>query len=409
MQETDINVALKSIIEDVEKHEFLFTNPSVDNGKMGLALLYFYFYKFNGSSKYLERGIEKIQESIQNLSEISEKGTYEPSYKGDNVLNVISGFGKGLLFAENRFNLGFEFDSYYKQLDDVLFEGLKKQLLLKNFDYFNGALAPAHYFLNKHFHHSDDYSKNVLIKIYNQVRKSAVTDLEHEVYWHSTAFGNIVYLGISHGSAMIINFICKMFEMGILSNQEDKEFLKKAVKFVLTKRRSKEPNGFFPDMYFKNLREEKKSQFAMCYGDLGVLFALKNASSVLKNKLLEHEVDTMLSSYAKQSLDVKSTFDAGILYGAAGVYCIFREISEKWGVSSFANTSSYWYDQILQFRDVSRPKYAGFLDMYAEIVNDSNKSAKHSFLWGISGVGINLMIGLDDTLPKINELTLLGI
>jgi len=409
MRKNEINKILEAIFKEVETHDSLFVNASVDNGSMGVALLYFYYHSYNDKYEYLERGVDMIQKSIESLSTVSKEKYYEPSYKGDNIINVISSFGKGLLFVENKFNLDFDFHSYYNQLGDVLSASLEKQLQLGNFDYFSGALAPGHYFINSYYYRKDEHSKKMLIKIFNKLKLFAIKDLNEEVYWRSYAYNYTVYLGISHGSAMIINFICKLFDLKILYSQEDKNFLKSAMNFIVRKKRKDGDRGYFPNVYYKDKFDTNETQIGMCYGDLGILFVLCNAASILGNSYLNADIHNMLYSYLEKPLDMKRTYDAGILYGASGIYWMFREMNERGILNSCSTTARFWYDQIFSFRDQNRRHYAGFLDAYKGMENEPNKSSMYSFLWGISGIAITLMAGQNRELPKINELTLLGI
>lgn len=409
MQETKVKAAINSIVESVIKNEPLFTNPSVDNGKMGLAIFYFYLFKFENNTLYYEKGVQLIRESINALSQVSQSHYYEPTYYGDSVLNVISSFGKGLIFLEKRFALDFDFGNYYKQLDEVLYAGVKSLLAKKNLDYFNGVLAPGYYFLNRFYHYKDPFAKMVLTEIFEEIKNCSVRNNDFGIYWPSTFLKNAVYLGISHGSSMIINFVSKLFDLGVLGSATEKLILRKAVDFVMSNYRPIKKIGYFPDLYFSDFCEYKKTQFAMCYGDLGVLYALRNAASVLSDDTLRSTVENMIYSFEGDQLDRKRTYDAGLLYGCSGVYGIFRDFAEKWGLKSLKKTSHYWYDEILGFRDGSDNDIAGFYDAYKDVENDPNVTAKYSFLWGIIGVGITLIVGLDDKLPKTNEITLIGI
>lgn len=268
---------LLEIISEIDKNHSLFNDPSVENGKMGLALFYFFCHHFYQDRGYKIKGDDMIEESIHLLSEISQRSRFTPKYRTDSLSNVISSFGKGLLFVQYRFNYGYDFTEYYKHISSVLVELNRQNIKEKDFDFFSGALSAGHFFLNKYYHEKDIFSKNILSETSDALAREAIYYTKNEVFWRSSALLNQVYLGISHGSAMIINFLTKLFEIGVMNEDsiKEKQRLEDSVNFLMNRKRNL-IDGYFPYTFSDNTQQEA-TQFAMCYGDLGILFALNNA------------------------------------------------------------------------------------------------------------------------------------
>lgn len=62
----NIESAISEIIIEIDKNHSLFKDPSLENGKMGLALFYFFCHHFYKEDKYLKKGENMIEESIEN-------------------------------------------------------------------------------------------------------------------------------------------------------------------------------------------------------------------------------------------------------------------------------------------------------------------------------------------------------
>ncbi len=400
---------LLEIISEIDKNHSLFNDSSVESGKMGLALFYFFCHHFYQDNDYIIKGEDMIEDSIHLLSEISQCSRFTPKYRTDSLSNVISSFGKGLLFIQYQFNHGYDFTEHYKRISSVLVELNRQNLKEKDFDFFSGALSAGHFFLNKYYHEKDAFSKNALLEISNSLKKEGIYQTKNEVFWRAPALLNQVYLGISHGSAMIINFLTKLFEIGIMNddNIKEKQLLEHAVNFLVKRKRSL-IDGYFPHT-FSDKNQQEPTQFAMCYGDLGILFALYNANKIIQNPAIGKEIDHMLATSTLRKKDSRYTFDGGIFYGASGIFCIFKELFRRSNHPSYKEVYTYWFNQIITYREPHRKKTAEFINAFEQVENKNNPSVRFSYGWGIAGIGICLMLGLDKKLPLINETLLIGI
>lgn len=241
-----------------------------------------------------------------------------------------------------------------------------------------------------------------LKKIYENSKEASIHHNENEIYWKAPSYLDQVYLGLSHGSAMMINFWSKLYLFDIVSskNEEETQWLKKAVNFVFERKRDF-VDGYFPHKAFSTETEEK-TQLSMCYGDLGVIYSLFNANKILKNINHKGTIDKMLYTSSLRQQDPQYTYDTGILYGASGIGYIFDYFTTEINENIYENTINYWNNQILKYRTADNDFIYGFKD-------DINENARFSFAWGISGMGIRLMQSQEAQLPSVNELLLIGI
>ncbi len=398
--------ALKSIDECLELYAESFKDLSLDDGKLGLAIYYYYQHKFSGKIEFLTKARNVVEICVESLeSSILE---YSNKYLTDSLSNYLSGFGKTLLFIENHLDPYYNFSEIHLSIQELLIELNVQNFENKDWDITSGALACGNYFINHYQYMNDDVCKKHLLDIVYEIDQNKLSD-DHgkTVYWNSPSLNNKVYIGLSHGSAMIINFLTKLFNLKILerNNTFCVELLDKAVHFVLNQKRNYD-TGYFPTFY-PNHEGLLTTQFTICYGDFGVAYSLHEASYVLSLPKTTKTALEILKSCAKRPLDKMYTFDAGITYGATGLFTAFQKIYKKYNISEFEIASNYWADKILEFRDVNKKGYAGFINRFNKNTDDIPFNL--SFGWGLIGISIGLMKSIDDRLPAIDELTLVGI
>jgi len=406
---SDIENIITEIISEVDNNYQFFKDPSIESGYMGLAMFYFYCHRYFKDEKFKDKGELMIENSIRTLSDISTNKNFKPKYRGDSLSNIISSFGKGLLFIENQLGYNYDFSEFHSQLNEILLELTERNLIDKDFDFFSGSLSAGHYFLNKYSYQKSDFSKAILLKILDGIRKEAIIPKKDQLCWAAPTLANTVYTGISHGSAMIINYITKLFEFSIVSQNDvnQKKLLENAVDFVMAKKREI-VDGYFPNKCLSESKNIEATQFAICYGDLGILYALYNANKILMKPKLGFQIDSMLKTSMCRTKNSRYTYDGGIFYGASGIFCVFKDLYERSEDDRFRNSYQYWYDQIISYRDPYKKSHAGFISSI-DYVKKGDNSSFYSFGWGISGIGICLMIGLDKDLPLLNETLLIGI
>jgi len=229
--------------------------------------------------------------------------------------------------------------------------------------------------------------KKKLENIVEVLKKSAIKN-ENGLYWLSPSLNNTPYLGISHGNAMIINFLSKMVRLKI-KPKLSKLMINKGISLLLSEKRSEE-KGLFPH-YFDELEHNisaEPTQFSMCYGDLGIAFAILKASKSLYSTNLKKEAISILSYCNKRKKEDNLTDGANVIYGASGVACMYEEIYNLTKKPIYRKKAIYWANHIknsltLNGNELYNP------DDFKAPYNDVNYYL--SFGWGISGIGTTLI------------------
>lgn len=397
---------LGSIYEYIIQNEKNFDDfdYSLEMGNSGLLIYYYYHFHYFKDENLLKTAREKVRSIMSTLEEGIKE--FKAEYRTDSLSNSLSGLGKSLLMIE------YKLDDYwsFKNIHDSLYEYFillnEQNFKNKDFDFNSGALSIGHYFINYYKIHQDNRSKKALLNIVDAIKTNAIYHNNNEIYWKSPVLNDKIYLGLSHGSAMILNFLNKLLILNVISI-EDKEvddLLDKVVRFILTQKRNY-PLGHFPINY-PDSKDLSPTQFSMCYGDLGISYSLYMTCKLQnKNKSLQRECLNLLLSCAKRKRHLDTTYDASIIYGASGLYILFDQLYSQVPLSKFFSARNYWLENITDYRKEERSSYVGFKNMF----DNQGVKINLSFGWGLIGIAISLMTGYREDLPRVDELTMVGI
>lgn len=224
ISQIDTDEIVIQIGKELDINADIFSDASIEYGEMGAALFYYYYQSYFDDDNALLKAESAIEKSIDMLSKISFENQNPLKFNGDSISLSLSSFGKGLLFIQSNFEKQYDFSENYSYLSDVLDTMTDQSLKRKDYDYFSGSLAPGYYFLNQYKYSADPMCQYVLHKIVDSILENAVNFNKDEVYWKSPVYNNQIYLGLSHGSAMIINFLTKITELKVC--KEDCEEIK---------------------------------------------------------------------------------------------------------------------------------------------------------------------------------------
>ncbi len=385
----------------------LLKDSTLDGGVAGLSLYYFYYYSYTKNSENLELAEYYLEQCIAIVSELANDGEFTRSFKTDSLANHIAGLGKVLLFIQYKFDFGYDFSDYYEIIAAYLEPLVKCNLKEGDFDIHSGALAAGYFFLNYYHYTNDDFARQILLTIYQGINKFKQYNTENEIYWKSISLDNRVYVGISHGSAMVLNFINKLLNNQVLDlySGNVREVLNKGFHFIWNRKRAFK-TGLFPALFPDE--GHVTTQFSMTYGDLGVLYVLSQLHKKLElGDEIDHRVMEMLDIVTTRKNDKSYTRDASILYGAAGVAILFKNLFLLTNNANFLESYTYWISEINTYRNSVTSNFGGFGSRFFNVAA-LDDPINLSFGWGIIGISITLMVAKKSTLPDFTELTLIG-
>lgn len=385
----DISKAIDSFLEKNKLNHF-----DYETGLLGFALYYAYLAKYTNKEEYKEKAYEIFLYSIQSF----DPNNFYKIHGGDSLDAHLSQMGRlAIFFKENNFIENVDLEELLVQLDEVLADLMYSKISIKDFDYSSGALAAGFYFCKRY--PQNEKVKGHLEYLINSLNELSEKDDLGNIYWTSPSLHNRIYLGISHGSCLIISFISSLYELKI-EQEICKYILEKSSRFVIKQYRKTEFKGLFPNMIGDEI---DNMQFSLCYGDIGVGYALLKASNVLNNNYLKTFALTILEDCLNRKKRDNLTLDGSIYYGAAGLAIAFRRVYDITDDERFLNQAKYWLNKIDEYR-IFNNEFAGFKSRLL----DNNSLWNYSMGWGIIGIGTTLMSFDTDEKAILADLTFLA-
>ena len=380
---------IERIADVLPQHEDSLENFTYEEGKMGLSLFYCYFAQYTGEDRYFQLAEEYFDKAVS-LTKMSSK--YKTIYKTDSIDCHFSNLGRFLEFAKKNEFLDMDTNIYLKEVDDVMYDLMKNKIKAGDIDLSSGAMAAGHYFLNRF--NSNSLLRSPLEDLILGLEKNANKDEDGDYYWTAPILADNIYLGLSHGSAMIVSFLVAMHENEILPDK-CKELIIPAVNFIFKHQRQQE-RGLFPLILGDEIEPK---QFSQCYGDLGTAYSLFRAISVIRDEKLECRVSCVLDKCIERKREDGLTWDASIYYGASGLAALFDKIYRLSAEQKYETAADYWYKQILTYS-----KCESGVVGYCSMLRSTEEFWNVSFGWGVIGVGISLMKYVRKDLPSLDGL-----
>ncbi|MDN5476041.1 MAG: hypothetical protein L0G39_03825 [Chryseobacterium sp.] len=386
---------IDKITESLDKYsdEEVLKNVSYETGLLGYSLYYLYLSKYTGDQKYTTTAEEYFNKGLASFN----PKTFQRVHGTDSLDAHLAHIGRYLIFCENNGLLSVSSEEYLLNLDQILFGLMKSKINIKDFDSGTGALAAGYYYLARLKSGSDVQEQ--LIFLINSIDEAAFQDDTGDYYWKCPSLYDRIYLGISHGSSLIISFLTSVCEAG-LEIQLCEKIIRKATAFLIKQYRESDYKGLFPNMIGDAI---EPMQFALCYGDLGIGYALLRASQLLKDSDTADFANVILNDCLLRTKEDNLTLDAGIFYGASGLAITFDKLGTLSGDIRYIQRADYWNQQILTYATHSND-FAGFKSRLLE----DNILWQISFGWGILGIGMTLMYFDDASLPSFADLTFIA-
>ncbi|WP_025606773.1 lanthionine synthetase LanC family protein [Pontibacter actiniarum] len=384
----ELRALLVQLEASIQKHTHCFVSPTLSNGWLGACFFYCYYAKFTGDPSYYTLA----EAYLGNALELVDYKYYKRVYPTDSYDANIAALGVFFIKATEKGLLDYEASPYLSTIEDTLHALCRNKIKHADFSIFSGALATGNYLL-----HAKRSAKNdqLLAEIVEAIDAKAIQGASRGICWRSPRLNNKVYLGLSHGSCMIIAFLSAVFERGIVQDK-CRDLIERAAAFVLQHKRQN-PKGLFPHILGEEVQD---TQFSLCYGDLGVAYALLKAGLTVKDDYLVAEAREILNVCLARRYEDKLTYDGSMTYGASGVAYLFLKLSELDPEGEkYLAAYRYWIHQVP--RNITEENgFCGFRSFFKPDADLFNLS----YAWGIIGIGITLMTYLDRELPAVEGL-----
>lgn len=226
--------------------------------------------------------------------------------------------------------------------------------------------------------------------------------------WQANLCPNGYYnLGVAHGVPGIIHFLSQISGTAIVEEDRLRRLLDGAVAWVTAQQLPPRSISCFPSWVVPG-QEPVGSRFGWCYGDLGIMAVLRQASRRVQRRDWREFADALLDHCLTRQPEEGGVADAPLCHGAAGVAHIFNRIYQSEGDPRCRDASLLWFERALAMR---RPGngVGGFSaltrpDLGGPVVWEANPA----LIDGSIGIALALLAALTPIEPNWDRLLLLS-
>jgi hypothetical protein len=377
-----------SIIVEIEsalsKNEKFFYEEGVDlgysNGILGLSLFYYYYYLYTKEEKYLEKLTNYLERSYQGII---------TDYSGSFIIGDIVEVTKILYFLKDQELMEDAINPYCEGFDLWIEEFLKLKIREKELDPICGITLAAGYYLER----SQDIDITIHIdRILHIIEELVIENTEKKEIHFQYYFNKKISkeLGKGHGITSVIFFLLRVYDQKLFQNR-CKSLLLPALNFLINRKTDSGIN-LFPFEYHKDY---KLNYSNLSYGDIGIAYTLYNAGLILGIKnYTDLGLEVMKNIADFKDSDTQIIRDANLIYGASGIYSVFRFFEIRSKDTFFKEASEYWFDKIIEFNTNDTP-WAG----YKTYMNGNLEDSQLSYSQGICGIGVTMLCKELDKTP----------
>lgn len=190
-----------------------------------------------------------------------------------------------------------------------------------------------------------------------------------------------INLGLAHGVPSIMSALITVI------NLEEKNdlacfLLEKSCNWLI----QQSLNSDFKSIYSCFVGQRQSASLGWCYGDLGIAIVLARAGIALGNINFIKSAIKIGIHAAMRNTESAMVRDAGLCHGSSGLFIQFNRLNDLVPRVEFAKAAKYWMDHTLKLF-----KNRGVEGFYA--FRNGKYIEDLSLLYGLSGVGLSLLVG----------------
>lgn len=360
---------------------------------LGGALLFNCHYAaFTGDSRYYDLALAQLEAIMGRL----DPHTYQ-SHAGSKYFQELAELGALLDYLVRAGHLDWDAEPLLRQFDALLEGRLPQYLAANNLEIVHGALSVGQYFRRRLAHSAT--ARRVLTTLLDHLQASQEGDEEQGYYWTCHVIKEPrVYTSLSHGSAMVINFVAALAEVGF-EPEKCARLLRYATRFVLQTRMDQAQ--FIASIPIWRGRLEPTPNLGLLYGDPSTAFALARAAKVLADDVLLAEAIVLaLPSTRAGAPHAPFAHDASVYYGTSGAYLVYDGLYRLTGVADFARAGARWL-AATPAQAVYQNDELNFSTNYHQV--SQNPLVQLGFNFGLLGIGLTLLHALSARRQPLDE------
>lgn len=316
------------------------------------------------------------------------------------------------LYEKKQINI--DFDGYFSDIDNFLYDGMVLLLNEKEYGCVNGAISIALGFYYRYI--LGDIECKKYLELFVDILKKISIEKDNTIEWISVidygTYEQGYNLGIAHGIPGVLLFLRKLYLQNIKKDLVS-DIIIKATNFLLLQKHSLETNkSFFYNICSSSSGSGHDTRLGWCYGDMSVGYSLYNIScleGLERNDVKEIALEILLNTTLRTHLADIGIVDAGLCHGATSVAHIYNRLYHHTNELKFKKAALYWYKESIKMAKYEKG-YAGYKLPYYLGESEKKLCELHnlSLLTGVAGIGLALLSAIYPIEPSWDMCLLLS-
>lgn len=377
--EDKIKEILLQIHKKISEKASLFEGIGVSSGTAGLSLYYYLHAKFHSDDNSAALGALYLNRSF----EILDKG-----YLSANLYRELGELGSWLEIGSRFGFFEVHTNAALKPVDRLLVKQMRVEIKKENL---NSIIGYGHYFINR------SYSTKTAYKHLDELLLAIVNSAQHNnkgTFWFSAIKGEKeIYLGMSHGSAGILNLLIQASERS--TKPIDRGIIEQGISYIKNNELTDKPVVY--PIIVDELYQRQIYPNNWCYGDPSVAYVFLKSAIYLGDEMqttyiLNHLHHISARPYGQPY----SETGLGLLYGTAGLAMLYFKMHELTHQEFLLNAYEDHIARLVAAFD-KRDEHLG----YKAYWNQGFATTNWAFSDGLIGIAVSLMGYVDKELQKV--------
>jgi len=376
-----LNNQVETIAWQIHEKRTELNEPSLLDGKAGIALLFAYLSKIFPEKNYLQITFELLDDLSYSLA-------------NDELDYHLSAGVAGIAFAfqhlRNTGVLDKAEDLNLAELDEFINLGVDQDYKTGNWDPLHGMTGLGIYFLERN---KENGEKNYLEKIVDHLISMRTQVDEHKT-WITPGYENYsndnYNFGMAHGMPGVLSFLAQVHTKGI-RQKELEEMISSCLPFLLQHQYDDNEECCFPTAIPVDPGEKQNhgSRLAWCYGDLCLANALIHCGKALgRHDWRRKGIDVALKT-TQRNFKSAGCMDAPFCHGTTGLVHQYNRLYRLTGNDVFRYAAEKWIRLTLQhFYKPGEGAGGYFFRCLNEVTSGFEYTPRYGLLEGSAGIAL---------------------
>ncbi|MBI9053924.1 MAG: hypothetical protein JEY96_08920 [Bacteroidales bacterium] len=342
------------------------------DGKSGIALFYYWLYRYTNKDEYIDICIDIVYEEVEKIGK-SRMDTY--------FFNGLAGIVWLVEYLINK-NVFEKSDSILNSTRHILLSNADTALHHNNYELMSGAIGYMMPFIQSKDEKELGHFVN---KLFEKAESNNKT-----LKWKSIDFNDnseMYCFGLAHGMSGIVRVTSKLINQELIDNKYIKNLEEVSNFYSDTIEKQFSKNSLLPNWIKSKTIDNEIGRLAWCHGDLGAGIGFLNSGLDTGSEQLLNMGNKLLSKTARRKdLKLENIIDTCLCHGTAGFSHIYYKAYCRTQIESYLETSLYWFDKTLKMAKHNNT-YAGYLFH----VGEQGWTKSINILNGIAGTGLTIL------------------